>query len=79
MTATLRFLKKLALTPDEVSPEDAASARAAGVSDQALVDAVLVCFVFSLMDRVADSFGIELPPPSALRRMAPMMLRRGYR
>jgi alkylhydroperoxidase family enzyme len=79
MRATLKFLKKLTLTPEQVTPGDADSARAAGVNDQELADAVLVCFVFSLMDRVADSFGIELPPPPALRRLAPIMLRRGYR
>ena len=41
--ATLVFLEKLTLRPDELESADAEAARAAGVSDQALRDAATVC------------------------------------
>ena len=57
LRATLGFLEAVTLRPDEVGPDDAAAVRAAGVSDQAMVDALLVCTYFNLIDRLADSFG----------------------
>jgi alkylhydroperoxidase family enzyme len=53
LRATLGFLEAVTLAPDRA---DAAAARAAGVSEQALVDALLVCAWFNLIDRLADSF-----------------------
>jgi hypothetical protein len=44
------------LRPGEVRAEDAEAVRAAGVSDRAMVDALLVCTYFNLIDRLADSF-----------------------
>ena len=38
LTATLGFLEKLTLTPDDVTRADADAVRAAGVSDEALRD-----------------------------------------
>ena len=38
--------------------DDAEAVRAAGVSDQAIVDALLVAAYFNLIDRLADSFGL---------------------
>jgi len=50
-------------TPDLVGPDDLAPARAAGVSQAAIVDAVYICAEFSLMNRVADALGCEPLPP----------------
>jgi len=41
LKATLEFLEKLTLRPDELTAADADEARAAGVSDQALRDAAM--------------------------------------
>ncbi len=46
----------MTLRPGEVRAEDAEAVRAAGVSDRAMVDALLVCTYFNLIDRLADSF-----------------------
>jgi len=45
------------LRPDELGRADAEAVRAAGVSDEALEDALGVCFGFNLIDRLADAFG----------------------
>jgi alkylhydroperoxidase family enzyme len=51
---TLRFLEAMTLHPDEL---DASRPLAAGVSRQALCDAVDVSAAFNLIDRFADAIG----------------------
>lgn len=52
----LGYLEAVTLRPDDVRAADAEAVRAAGVSDQAIVDALLVAAYFNLIDRLADSF-----------------------
>jgi hypothetical protein len=52
--------------------------RAAGVSTQALRDAALVCSLFSMIVRLADSFGWDVPAWERLQARAPAMLEGGY-
>ena len=78
LAATLLFLEKLTLRPDELDPTDVEAARAAGVSNQALLDASTVCSLFSMIVRLADSLGWEVPSPESLRARAPAMLEAGY-
>jgi alkylhydroperoxidase family enzyme len=54
LRATLGFLEKLTLQPEDVAREDADAVRAAGVSDEALIDAIHVCALFSMIVRLAD-------------------------
>jgi uncharacterized peroxidase-related enzyme len=75
---TLAFLEKLTLTPDEVGPDDIAPMRAAGVSDDAIAEAVYVCGVFNVVDRFADALGFEVPPPELGPRTAFLLTRLGY-
>jgi len=53
----LGYLEAMTLRPDELRSEDADAVREAGVSDEAMVDALLVAGYFNLIDRLADSFG----------------------
>ena len=76
--ATLGFLEKLTLRPEAVVPADADEVRAAGVSDQALRDAIAVCALFSMIVRLADSFAWEVPGPERRAARAPAMLEGGY-
>ena len=78
LAATLVFLEKLTLRPDELEAADAEAARAAGVSDQALRDAATVCGLFSMIVRLADSLGWDVPSPERLAARAPAMLDGGY-
>ena len=74
----LAFLEKLTLRPERVGPADAEAVRAARVSDEALRDAVTVCALFSMIVRLADSLGWDVPSPDRFRRRAPAMLEGGY-
>ena len=72
------FLEKLTLRPEELEPTDADAVRAAGVSDEALRDAVTVCALFSMIVRLADSLGWDVPEGDAFAQRAPAMLEGGY-
>ena len=76
--AALAFLETMTLRPDELGPADADTARAAGVSDDALRDAATVCALFSMIVRLADSLGWDVPPPERVALRAPAMLEGGY-
>lgn len=76
--AALTFIEKLTLRPDELAAADAEAAYAAGVSRQALLDAATVCALFSMIVRLADSLGWDVPPWESLLARAPAMLEGGY-
>lgn len=76
--ATLGFLEKLTLDPDHVGPADVAPLRAAGVSDVAIEDAIQVCALFNIYDRLADSLSFHLPGPDGYAASGRALMRRGY-
>lgn len=76
---TLRFLGKLTLEPAAVRGEDLAPVRAAGVSDDAIEDALHVCTAFNIMDRLADAFDYALMDEAELSTGARFMIDKGYR
>ena len=78
LRAMLGFLEKLTLTPDQVGPGDVAPLRAAGLSDRAIEEAIYVCFLFSVMDRLADAFDFAIPAEESTRRAAKFLYRMGY-
>ena len=78
LAATLAFLEKLTLRPDELEAADADAVYAAGVSEQALRDAAAVCGMFNMIVRLADSFGWDVPTWERLQQRAPAMLEGGY-
>jgi uncharacterized peroxidase-related enzyme len=78
LRATLDFLEKLTLDPAGVTREDAEAVRAAGVTDDALVDAIHVCALFSMIVRLADSLGWDVPPFDEFAARADAMLASGY-
>ena len=78
LRATLGFLEKLTLRPEDVAREDADAVRAAGVSDEALVDAIHICAFFSMIVRLADSLGWDVPAFEEFSARADSMLATGY-
>jgi alkylhydroperoxidase family enzyme len=78
LAATLVFLEKLTLRPDELEPADAEAVYAAGVSPEALRTAAEISALFNMIVRLADSLGWDVPPWEALRARAPAMLEGGY-
>ncbi|HKP19100.1 MAG TPA: hypothetical protein VJT84_11520 [Gaiellaceae bacterium] len=78
LRAMLGFLEKLTLQPEELTREDAEAVRAAGVSDDAIVDAIHVAALFNMIVRLADSLGWDVPPWEAFYGRAEAMLASGY-
>lgn len=76
--AILPFLEKLTLAPDAVGSEDVRELRAAGLSDDAIRDAIYVCMAFNVIDRIADAFDFEVPSPEHVRAAARFLLKMGY-
>jgi alkylhydroperoxidase family enzyme len=79
LRATLGLLERLALTPEEVTAADVDWVRAVGVDDSAIEEAIHVCVVFSVIDRLADALDFTLPSAGGLRWTARVLLRAGYR
>jgi uncharacterized peroxidase-related enzyme len=78
LRAMLGFLEKLTLEPRAVSPLDVEPLRAVGLSDAAIEEAVHVCALFNMYDRIADALGFEVPDAKAFEFGAVMLLKRGY-
>jgi uncharacterized peroxidase-related enzyme len=75
----LGFLEKLTLQPAEVGPDDAVALRAAGLSDEEIEDAVHVCALFNIINRVADSLGFETADADGYAKNARWLVSFGYK
>ncbi len=78
MKRTLQLLEKVTLRPSEVGPEDVAPLRAVGVSDQAIEDALVVCALFNIIDRMADALDVAIPSPEEFAMTGERLLEHGY-
>jgi uncharacterized peroxidase-related enzyme len=76
--ASLVFLRKLTTQPSTITGEDVASVRASGVTDAGIEGLINICYVFSAINRIADSLGFEVPSASGLTRTAKLLLQQGY-
>lgn len=79
LRATLAFIERLTLSPAQVDASDVERAVAAGVSAEALRDAVEVCAAFNVMNRVADALAFEPQDKKSLSFSAKLLTTRGYR
>lgn len=73
----LGFLEKLTLTPELVGPADIEPMRQTGVNDQAIEDAICICFLFNVITRMADAFDFEVISEN-IKVGAQMLYQRGY-
>ena len=78
LRATLGFLEKLTLRPDEIRPRDVEPLRAAGISDEGIEDAIHACVLFNIYDRMADSLGWHLPDRAGYAASGRNLMKRGY-
>jgi uncharacterized peroxidase-related enzyme len=78
LRAMLGFLDKLTLEPESLTGSDVAALRGAGLADEAIEDAIRVCAIFNIYDRMANALAFELPGPEATVRSARFLLSRGY-
>jgi uncharacterized peroxidase-related enzyme len=59
MQPVLTFVRKLTLSPGRITSADADQVFAGGWNDRALHDAVAICGLFNLMNRIVNGLGIE--------------------
>ncbi len=78
MQATLAFLEAITLTPFAVGSEVLARVRRAGVRDQAIEDALVVCALFNMIDRLADAFEVTVPSAEEFAYTGQWLLANGY-
>jgi alkylhydroperoxidase family enzyme len=78
MRATLGLLEKITLTPAAVGPADMEPLRRAGVSDQAIEDALVICALFNIIDRLADTFDVDVPSAEDFVSTGERLLITGY-
>jgi alkylhydroperoxidase family enzyme len=75
----LGYLEKLTLRPDEIGPGDIKILREQGLSDAAIDEAVWVCSLFNIIDRLADTFDFHIPDQSGFDFGAMNLIKRGYK
>jgi uncharacterized peroxidase-related enzyme len=78
LKATLEFLEKMTLRPTQLTADDARQVLGAGVSFEALTDAISVAAVFNIVTRYADALDFVIPTPDEFDGAAGMLLKRGY-
>ena len=78
LKATLAFLEIMTLRPMELTVENAKAALDAGVSVEALRDAIAVGALLGVVTRYSDALDFTLPTENEFDRAASMLLKRGY-
>jgi uncharacterized peroxidase-related enzyme len=78
LKSALAFLEVMTLRPKDLKAEHAEATLSAGVSPQALMDAIAVGALFGVVTRYADALDFALPAPAEFERAANMLLKRGY-
>lgn len=78
LRATLAYLETLTLRPTEVNAGTMRDLRAAGVSERAIREATYVCFLFNVLDRLADALDFALPTEEEAQKIGSITFRLGY-
>lgn len=79
LKATLAFLEKMTLRPRDLTADDARTVLRAGVTTEALRDAVAVATLFNVITRYADALDFAIPTADEFDRAGDVLLKRGYR
>jgi alkylhydroperoxidase/carboxymuconolactone decarboxylase family protein YurZ len=74
----LEFLEAMTLRPAELTSKNAKAALDAGVSAEALKDAIAVGAIFNIVTRYANALDFAVPTAKEFDRAASMLLKRGY-
>jgi len=76
--AALALLETMTLRPDELRGGDVTPLLEAGVSEDGVVDALYVGFLFNTIDRIADSLGFLTVTSEGYGKSADRLLKHGY-
>jgi uncharacterized peroxidase-related enzyme len=78
LKAALAFLQVMTLSPGDLTADHAKAALGAGVSQEALTDAIAVGALFGIITRYANALEFATPTAEEFERAANMLLKRGY-
>ncbi len=78
MGAALDLLETMTLRPGDLREDHVARLLEAGVSEEGVVDALYVGFLFNVIDRIADSLGFEVVSAERFDKGADYLLKHGY-
>jgi uncharacterized peroxidase-related enzyme len=79
LAAVVPLLEKVTTTPDDVTPDDVAPIRAAGVPDDAIVDALHIVLIFNTVNRMANALGWSWDSDKHVRVAAQAIHRINYK
>jgi uncharacterized peroxidase-related enzyme len=79
LRAAFALLERVVTNPGAVTAGDVEETRKAGVTDDAIVDALYVAFVFNLVNRLANAFGYSWETEEERLLLARALHRIGYR
>lgn len=79
MKAALNYLERLTLQPDDLTRTDIAALNEAGVCDEAATEIAYVALLFSVMDRLADTFDFDIPSADEIGETGQFLHKRGYK
>jgi alkylhydroperoxidase family enzyme len=78
LRATLAYLETLTLRPTEVTAATMRELTGAGVSERAIREVTYVCFLFNVLDRLADALDFTLPSEDEAETIGRISYRFGY-
>jgi uncharacterized peroxidase-related enzyme len=79
LRAALAFLEQLTLRPGELSAAHVRQLREAGASESSIETLVHVVVNFSIINRVADALGFDVPATATFARLGDVLLKLGYK
>lgn len=78
LRGALAFLEKTTLHPTEIGSDDARAVLDAGVPAEGIRELLYVCFLFNVLDRLADALDFDLPTEKGNARIGYLADRLGY-
>jgi alkylhydroperoxidase family enzyme len=79
LRATLGLLETMTLAPGTLGADDVRTVLAAGVTREAVRDALYVAYLFNTYDRLADTLGWEIPDAAYFAKAGRFLFKHGYR
>jgi AhpD family alkylhydroperoxidase len=79
LAAVVPFVEKVTTAPDAVTADDVAPVRAAGVPDDAIVDALHIALIFNTVNRMANALGWSWDSDRHVRLAAQAIHRINYK
>ena len=79
LKAALAYVEKLTLSPHDLTTKDIETLRDSGLSDKGIEEAAYVTYLFSVMDRLADTFDFDIPTSEHVGNTGQFLFKNGYK